>query len=242
MATQKEDLIVDLIIDTNEEASFIPHEDISTQRVPVLIWPNEKLKQKSVLIEDFDTNESHELNQLVLNMLGVILPRGGLALAAPQIGIFKRLIVMTLGGRTYVMVNPEIIESSTEDFQWEEGCLSVPGFFKKNKRPNKCTVKYFDIYGKNFTAKLEGLAAFCVQHEIDHLNGVCFADDLNLYYRSKAKKKINTYKKEVEKQVQILEKLYREKEQNAHNPLNKPRSRKIFPDAKDGVLNLNNKS
>lgn len=242
----KKDLIIDLIIDTNEETAFIPDHTLKVEPQEILYWPDKRLKTISEKVVDFD-NEDSDLMHLVVNMLGVIIPRGGLALAAPQIGIFKRVIVMTLGGKIYVMVNPEIVETSeTESFQWEEGCLSVPGFFKKTKRPNKCTVEYFDIRGELFTAKLEGLASFCIQHEIDHLDGKCFTDELSSYYKNKAKKKINTYKKEVEVKVKDLQRIYIEKAEQlrkitAKNPKGKPRSRKIFPDTgidKDGILNL----
>ena len=106
----------------------------------------------------------------------IINKKKGIGLAAPQIGILKKIILAKISGKNTVMINPEIIEFSLEEKNMEEGCLSIPGFFAQVFRPIEIKVKFRD---ENFTEKiinLSGINARVVQHEIDHLNGILFID------------------------------------------------------------------
>jgi peptide deformylase len=102
----------------------------------------------------------------------------GIGLAAPQVGVSKRVILVTLGEKLHLMINPEITSFSADCKTDEEGCLSLPGEFGKVSRPRAITVKYLDEEGSEQVKNLTELDARVVQHEIDHLNGVLFADRL----------------------------------------------------------------
>ena len=98
-------------------------------------------------------------------------------------------------------INPEIIEKSTNNCTYEEGCLSVPGQFAEIDRPDKCHVKYLDYYGQPKEIKAEGMLATCIQHEIDHLEGILFIDYLSKLKKSMIVKKLSKHKKEIERIV-----------------------------------------
>ncbi len=98
-------------------------------------------------------------------------------------------------------VNPEIIEKSLNNFTYEEGCLSVPGQFAEIDRPDKCHIKYLDYYGEPKEIKAEGMLATCIQHEMDHLEGILFIDYLSKLKKSMIIKKLSKHKKEIERIV-----------------------------------------
>lgn len=115
---------------------------------------------------------------LLNDMVDTMRDAGGCGLAAPQVGILRRAVVVEVEpGTVYQMINPEIIESSGVQEE-TEGCLSIPGEFGITHRPMEVTVRYTDIEGKERTAKGEGLLARAFCHEIDHLNGVLFTDNV----------------------------------------------------------------
>ena len=99
------------------------------------------------------------------------------------------------------LINPEITWKSNVNASYEEGCLSIPNQFAKIERPDKCNIKYLDYYGKNREIKAEGLLATCIQHEIDHLNGILFIDYLSKLKKDIIVKKISKNKKELERIV-----------------------------------------
>ena len=143
---------------------------------------NEILRTKSEIIK---TQELKQYRSLAEDMVKHIKnpDNGGVGLAAPQVGVNKRLIVVSLmqdyedeGYRTIAMINPEIIEHSSETCTDTEGCLSVPGESGEVTRYNWVKVTFLDPEGRKYAMKLENLAARIVQHEIDHLNGVLFTD------------------------------------------------------------------
>ena len=112
----------------------------------------------------------------------------GIGLAAVQVGILKRLVVIDISKgeekkKPIFLINPQIIHKSEKTSVYEEGCLSIPGQFAEIERPAECTLKYIDYNGKEKQLKANGLLATCVQHEVDHLNGILFID-----YLSKLKK------------------------------------------------------
>ena len=123
----------------------------------------------------------------------------GIGLAAIQVGIPKRIIVLDIEQKEgkknpLFFINPEIIEKSKNLSTYEEGCLSVPDQFAEIDRPNKCEVEYLDYNGKKEILKAEGLLATCIQHEIDHLEGILFIDYLSKLKRSMIVKKLSKQK------------------------------------------------
>jgi len=126
----------------------------------------------------------------------------GIGLAAPQVDILQRIITIDIEGdkqNQLVLINPEILASEGET-GIEEGCLSIPGFRALVPRKEKVTVKALDRHGKEFTLDADGLLAICIQHEIDHLNGILFVDYLSPLKRQRIKEKLVKYKKQIAKQ------------------------------------------
>lgn len=115
--------------------------------------------------------------KLVKDMEPVMFKAQGVGLAAPQIGLNTRVVLCVLGrNRVVPMINPEILWKSEETETYEEGCLSLPGLWKRTERHKSLQVRYLDKYGKENILKLEGLDARVVQHEVDHLNAILFVD------------------------------------------------------------------
>lgn len=146
---------------------------------PIIYADNPRLRQKSKKVRVFGP----ALEALVTDMLETMEAANGLGLAAPQIDVHERVVVIRLpedeedpqSGRTYVLINPEIVKISGEE-EDQEGCLSVPGWWGLVKRATIVTVKAQDLKGKAFRLKAHGLFARAIQHETDHLNGTLFID------------------------------------------------------------------
>jgi peptide deformylase len=138
------------------------------------------------------------------DMLETMYKAPGIGLAAIQIGVPKRVIVIDLSKEEkktpLYFVNPRIIVKSKNNSTYEEGCLSVPGQFAEVDRPNECQVSYLDYNGQKKELRAKGLLATCIQHEIDHLEGILFID-----YLSKLKK--NYIVKKLSKQKKVLERI-----------------------------------
>ena len=139
-------------------------------------------------------------------MLETMYAAPGIGLAAIQVGIPKRVIVLDIkqkeGQKNPIyLVNPEIIEKSKNNITYEEGCLSVPGQFAEIDRPDKCHVKYLDYYGEKKEIKAEGMLATCIQHEMDHLEGILFIDYLSRLKKTMIIKKLSKQKKAIERIV-----------------------------------------
>jgi len=152
----------------------------------ILTEPNKILRQISQPVEKVGDEEK----ELMRDMLETMYSANGIGLAAIQIGISKRIIVMDLSkeeNKKFPMyfVNPLITEKYNEKITYEEGCLSVPNQFAEIDRPSKCKVEYLDFNGNKQSLQAEGLLATCIQHEIDHLEGILFID-----YLSKLKKEM----------------------------------------------------
>jgi len=129
-----------------------------------------------------------------------------MGLAAIQIGVPKRVIVMDIGQKDgsknpMYFVNPVIVGKSNINSAYEEGCLSVPGQFAEITRPNKCHVKYLDYYGQQKEIKAQGMFATCIQHEMDHLEGILFIDYLSKLKKSMIIKKLSKQQKTLERIV-----------------------------------------
>ena len=151
----------------------------------IITEPNEILRQVSKPVSSVGKEE----RKLMDDMLETMYAANGIGLAAIQIGIPKRIIVMDISknGEKNPMyfVNPIIKQKNSVNSIYEEGCLSVPNQFAEIERPNECEVEYLDFNGKKQLLKAEGLLATCIQHELDHLEGILFID-----YLSKLKKSI----------------------------------------------------
>jgi len=168
----------------------------------ILIEPNEVLRQKSTPVE----NVNSEIQMLMDDMLETMYAAPGIGLAAIQVGVAKRIIVLDIehkegSKKPIFIINPEVIHKSETNFTYEEGCLSVPGQFAEIDRPDKCHLKYLDYYGQQKEIKAEGMLATCIQHEMDHLEGILFIDYLSKLKQSMIIKKLSKQKKAIERIV-----------------------------------------
>ena len=166
----------------------------------ILTLPDPLLRKKSLSIKKVDK----ETRDLMDDMLSTMYDAPGIGLAAIQIGVPKRVVVMDLSKdpdtkKPMYFVNPEIIWKSKINSSYEEGCLSIPNQFAKIERPDKCHIKYLDYEGNEKKLEAEGLLSTCIQHEIDHLNGVLFIDYLSKLKKDMIIKKLIKHKKETSK-------------------------------------------
>ncbi len=157
----------------------------------ILIVPNPQLKQVSKPVERVDD----ETRALMDDMLETMYDAPGIGLAAIQVGIPLRIIVMDLAGKDedpapQFFVNPQILEDVEDLLPWEEGCLSVPDYYEEVERPRRVKIRYLDYDGKEVIEWAEELYAVCIQHEMDHLNGVLFIDHLSRLKRQRAIRKV----------------------------------------------------
>jgi len=161
----------------------------------ILTEPNKLLRQISKNVEVVGTEEQ----QLMNDMLETMYAANGIGLAAIQIGIPKRIIVMDISKNENkkeprFFVNPQIKNRDELKSTYEEGCLSVPNQFAEIDRPSKCEVEYLDYNGVKKNLKAEGLLATCIQHEMDHLDGILFIDYLSKLKKSMIIKKLSKNK------------------------------------------------
>ena len=168
----------------------------------IIIEPDPILRKKSEKLEKVDD----DLRKLMDDMLETMYLAPGIGLAAVQIGILKRLIVIDISKDKekkdpLFLVNPIISFKSENTSIYEEGCLSLPGHFAEIERPAECRVDYINYNGKKKELKANGLMATCIQHEIDHLDGILFIDYLSKLKRDIIVKKLVKQKKEINKIV-----------------------------------------
>lgn len=157
---------------------------------PLVLLPDPVLRKKSDPLERVDD----EIRTLADDMLETMYDAPGIGLAAIQIGIPRRMLVIDCAKEDeekapMVFINPEIVERSDERAIYEEGCLSIPDYYAEVERPAEVTVEYTDRDGKAQQVKADGLLATCLQHEIDHLNGVLFIDHISKLKRDMVVKK-----------------------------------------------------
>ena len=158
---------------------------------PILTAPDPRLRQVSKPVERVDD----DLRALMDDMLETMYAAPGIGLAAIQVGVPLRVIVMDLADKEEppeprYFVNPEILDPSEDVSLYQEGCLSVPEFYEDVERPARCRVKYLDYNGAPQILDAEGLLATCIQHEMDHLEGVLFIDRLSRLKRERILKKL----------------------------------------------------
>lgn len=168
----------------------------------ILTEPNKILRQISNPVDYVGEEEQ----KLMDDMFETMYAAPGIGLAAIQIGIPKRIIIMDISREKenknpLHFINPEIIWKADEDIIYEEGCLSVPNQFAEINRPKECHVKYLDYFGQPQLLKAEGLLATCIQHEIDHLEGILFIDYLSKLKKTMIIKKLSKQKGKSERIV-----------------------------------------
>ena len=166
----------------------------------ILTEQNEILRKKSLPVDSVDK----DLQILMDDMLETMYAAPGIGLAAIQVGIPKRVIVLDIeqkegNKKPLFFVNPEIIEKSKNLTTYEEGCLSVPGQFAEIDRPDQCHIKYLDYDGNKKEMKAEGMLATCIQHEMDHLEGILFIDYLSKLKKTMIIKKLSKQAKSPER-------------------------------------------
>lgn len=157
-------------------------------------YPSKVLKQKAAPVEQVDD----EVRKLMDDMIETMYSKAGIGLAAPQVGVLSRVIVLdinvgeTEGQPVLMLANPEVVSESDNMEEFEEGCLSVPGFTTVIKRPTEVTVKALDREGDEVSIEADGLLAIALQHEIDHLEGTLILDRTSSikreFYRKRLKK------------------------------------------------------
>jgi len=162
---------------------------------PILTEPNKLLRQVSEPVERIGKEEQ----KLMDDMLETMYSANGIGLAAIQIGVPKRIIVMDISKdenkrEPRYFVNPVIKNKDNSKSTYEEGCLSVPNQFAEIDRPKNCDVEYLDYNGEKKLLKAEGLLATCIQHEMDHLEGILFIDYLSKLKKSMIIKKLSKNK------------------------------------------------
>ncbi len=169
----------------------------------ILVYPDEILRTEAKPVENIDG----ELQKLIDDMAETMYKAKGVGLAANQVGVLKRLFVMDISqgengerGELVVLINPRIIGTEGQDVM-EEGCLSVPGFSAKLKRPAVVCVKALDREGNEIELEGKGLFARCVLHELDHLDGICFVDRLSPIKKAMFRKRWQKIKAEQEAKV-----------------------------------------
>jgi peptide deformylase len=157
---------------------------------PLIILPDPLLRQVSQPIERVDA----DIRKLAEDMLETMYEAPGIGLAAIQVGVARRMLVIDISKEgderePLVFINPEIVRSSDEYSVYEEGCLSIPDYYAEVERPASITVKSLDREGRETLTEADGLLATCLQHEIDHLNGVLFIDHISRLKREMVIKK-----------------------------------------------------
>ena len=161
----------------------------------IIIAPDNRLNQVSKKVEILDNTVISILNQ----MLECMYKNKGIGLAAPQVGILKRLVVVDCSDKNNIkkpikLINPEIVKSSSEITEFEEGCLSLPTQYAKVKRPAEIIVKFQNIEGIFCQESFSGIEATCIQHEIDHLDGKLFVDHVSKLKKNIIIKKLIKFK------------------------------------------------
>ena len=164
--------------------------------LPIIIAPDPRLKKKCTPIEQVDD----DIATLMADMLETMYLAPGIGLAAPQIGVTKKVIVVDTSGKDenpapIKMANPEILSASEELGTYEEGCLSLPDHYAEVERPAKIKVGYLDENNAQQELEAEELLAICIQHEMDHLNGVLFVDHVSTLKRNMILRKLTKAKK-----------------------------------------------
>lgn len=157
--------------------------------LPILEFPDPRLRTVAKPVAQVDDT----IRQLVKDMFDTMYDAPGIGLAASQVNIHKRIVVIDVSedkSQPLVFINPEITVLDEEINEYDEGCLSVPGFYETVVRPSHIKVKALDADGKSFEIEPQGLLAVCIQHELDHLNGKLFVDHISPFKRTRIRSKL----------------------------------------------------
>lgn len=165
-------------------------------KLPIIVAPDPRLKQRAEPVAEV----TPDIATLMDDMLETMYAAPGVGLAAPQVGVLKRVIVVDPAGdgedpRPLRMANPEILSFSTEEKEYDEGCLSVPDFYEIVVRPDRVRVRYLDETGTKQELEADGLLSVVIQHEIDHLDGTLFVDHISSLKRNMILRKLKKIKK-----------------------------------------------
>lgn len=165
-------------------------------KLPILVAPDPRLKKKAAPVDKVDG----EIRQLMDDMLETMYAAPGIGLAAPQVGALKRVIVVDVAREgeepsPLRIANPEIVEVSDDDAKYEEGCLSLPEQYSEVARPAWIRLRYIDHENEIRELEAEGLLATCIQHEIDHLDGILFVDHISALKRNMILRRLTKAKK-----------------------------------------------
>ena len=167
-------------------------------KLPILTVPDPRLREVSKPVEKIDDR----VRGILKDMAETMYDAPGIGLAAPQVGVLERMIVVDIGdkdedipGRLYQLINPEVVDSSGT-MEFEEGCLSIPGIREKVVRPSHVKVTALDQNNSPVEIVADGILAICLQHEIDHLNGILFPDRLSRVRKELIKSKLNRLMRE----------------------------------------------
>jgi peptide deformylase len=155
----------------------------------ILEFPDPRLRTIARPVQQFD----QALQQLIDDMLETMYAAPGIGLAATQVNVHKQLLVMDISenkDQPQIFINPVLSVIDDELESYDEGCLSVPGYYETVTRPKNISVTALDRHGKNFTITDSGLLAICIQHEMDHLNGKLFVDYLSVLKRNRIRSKL----------------------------------------------------
>lgn len=172
----------------------------TSQILPIILYPSRMLTTKAEPIKEVTS----EIRALAENMLATMEEAQGIGLAANQVGVLKKIAVVNITDlpaensvkMPLVLINPEITYSSEELFSYREGCLSIPNVYAEVKRPKHIIVRYVDLEGNKAEIMAQDLLATCLQHEIDHLDGILFINRISALKRSMILKKYQKSKKE----------------------------------------------
>ena len=164
--------------------------------LPILVAPHPVLKKVAEPVETVDD----EIRRILEDMLETMYDAPGIGLAAPQVGISKRMLVIDVAARDeeprpMKIINPEILNQSADLSTYDEGCLSFPDQYAEVKRPATVRLRYLDETGTQHEIEADGLLATCVQHEIDHLDGIVFVDHISSLKRGMIMRKVQKWKK-----------------------------------------------
>ncbi|MCP4597973.1 peptide deformylase [Neptuniibacter sp.] len=169
-------------------------------KLTILEYPDPRLRTIAEPVETVDD----EVRAQIDDMFETMYAAPGIGLAATQVNIHKRIVTMDISddqNEPLVMINPEFEVLDEELHKYQEGCLSVPGFYENVKRPQRVKLKALDYNGEAYELEAEGLLAVCIQHELDHLNGKLFVDYISMLKRNRIKSKLEKIHKLQEKQA-----------------------------------------
>lgn len=141
---------------------------------------------------DFNNMSPRQIEFNALSIMETLSTMGGLGLSANQIGLPYRIFALNMGDKIWAIINPVVVDKSTLKSSFQEGCLSYPGLYLKLSRAQSITLKFNAITGEEMTQTFDGLTATCVQHELDHLDGILYTDLVHPFHLEKAKRKVKS--------------------------------------------------